>query len=146
MYIRRAQYTRRALVITQFNAARAQVSRLCRSRVCVPTVPPPHPPSYFQSWIIADITLLGGQQWQSTEGLSSSTVELRTELVAKSCIHIYELEILLFARVFPQRVLSLQEGFSSGGFPLGIMGHDPLNLCSKWCWAPSSLLYYKLFY
>ena len=41
MYIRvrRAQYTRRALVITQFNAARAQVSRLCRSRVCVPTVP-----------------------------------------------------------------------------------------------------------
>ena len=36
MYIRRAQYTRRALVITQFNAARAQVSRLYRSRVCVP--------------------------------------------------------------------------------------------------------------
>ena len=38
MYIRHAQYTRRALVITQFNTARAQVSRLCRSRVCVPTL------------------------------------------------------------------------------------------------------------
>ena len=42
----------------------------------------------------------------------------------------YELENIIHSG-FPPVVLSLQEGFSSGVFPLGIIGHDPQNLCSR---------------